>query len=115
MLLYFVIGIGNTTSEKTLILGVVLAIISLAIFSSSILYVREKSKLLGAFTLAGISGMQIPVFGSRSKSRDFYKCGHKNLTNYRAQHRAANRTSSCDFLELARLFASRRMCERWSK
>ncbi len=46
MLLYFVIGIGNTTSEKTLILGVVLAIISLAIFSSSILYVREKSKLL---------------------------------------------------------------------
>ncbi len=45
MLLYFVIGIGNTTSEKTFILGVILAIVSLSIFFSSILYVREKNKL----------------------------------------------------------------------
>ena len=53
---------------------------------------------LGAFTLAGISGIQISVFASQSKSWDFYKCGHKNLTNYRDQHRAANRNTSCDYL-----------------
>ena len=54
-----------------------------------------------AFTLAGISGIQTPVFASRSKSWDFYKCGHKNLTNYRDQHRAANRNTSCDYLGIS--------------
>ena len=53
---------------------------------------------IGAFTLAGIRGIQILVFASRSKSWDFYKRGHKNLTNYRDQHRAANRNKSCDYL-----------------
>ena len=43
----------------------------------------------GACTLAGISGIQISVLELRSKSLDFYKCGHKNLTNYRDQHCAA--------------------------
>ena len=56
------------------------------------------SRSLGAFTLAGISGIQISVFASWSKSWDFYMCGHKNLTNYRDQHRAANRKKSCDYL-----------------
>ena len=54
-----------------------------------------------AFTLAGISGIQISVFASRLKSWDFYKCGHKNLTNYRDQHRAANRNTSCDYLGIS--------------
>ena len=45
-----------------------------------------------------ISGIQISVFASRSKSWDFYKCGHKNRTNYRDQHRTANRKKSCDYL-----------------
>ena len=58
----------------------------------AILYTKE------VFTLAGISGIQILVFASRSKSWDFYKCGHKNLTNYCDQHRAANRNTSCDYL-----------------
>ena len=56
------------------------------------------NETIGAFTLAGISGIQISVFASRSKSWDFYKCGHKNLTNYRDQHHAANRNTSCDYL-----------------
>ena len=56
---------------------------------------------LGAFTLAGISGIQISVFASRSKSWDFYKCGHKKFTNYRDQHRAANRNTSCDCLGIS--------------
>ena len=64
---------------------------------------------LGAFTLAGISGIQISVFASRSQSWDFYKCGHKNLMLLQiAIHLAI-------IWELARLFASRRMCERSSK
>ena len=54
-----------------------------------------------AFTLAGISGIQISVFASRLKSWDFYKCGHKNLTNYHDQHRAANRNTSCDYLGIS--------------
>ena len=56
---------------------------------------------IGAFTLAGISGIQILVFASRSKSWDFYKRGHKNPTNYRDQHRAANRNKSCDYLGIS--------------
>ena len=56
---------------------------------------------IGAFTLAGISGIQISVFASWSKSQDFYKCGHKNLTNYHDQHRAANRNTSCDYLGIS--------------
>ena len=56
---------------------------------------------IGAFTLAGISGIQISVFASRSKSWDFYKCGHKHLTNYCDQHRAANRKKSCDYLGIS--------------
>ena len=55
----------------------------------------------GAFTLAGISGIQISVLELRSKSLDFYKCGHKNLTNYRDQHCAANRNTSCDYLGIS--------------
>ena len=30
-----------------------------------------------------------------------WKCGHKNLTNYRDQHRAANRNKSCDYLGIS--------------
>ena len=55
----------------------------------------------GAFTLTGISGIQISVFASQSKSWDLYKYGHKNLTNYRDQHRAANRKKSCDYLGIS--------------
>ena len=33
--------------------------------------------------------------------RFFYKCGHKNLTNYCDQHRAANRKKSCDYLGIS--------------
>ena len=76
---------------------------ALHIASSSIYHawVSLASRLIdaiGAFTLAGISGIQISVFASRSKSWDFYMCGHKNLTNYRDQHRAANCKISCDYL-----------------
>ena len=46
---------------------------------------------------------ELAGYKSRFLHRDqnleiFYKCGHKNLTNYRDQHRAANRKKSCDFL-----------------
>ena len=44
MLLYFVVGIGNITNENTLILGVTISLLSLLVFSSSILYVREQKK-----------------------------------------------------------------------
>ena len=62
--------------------------------------------LIGAFTLAGISGIQISVFASRSKSWDFYKCGHKNLTNYRDQHHAANCKKSCDYLGISAIICT---------
>ncbi len=45
MLLYFVIGVGNTATENTLILGLILSSLSFAIFVSCILYVREKNRL----------------------------------------------------------------------
>ena len=44
MLLYFVAGIGNIASEHTIYLGAVISILSITIFISSILYVREKNK-----------------------------------------------------------------------
>ena len=44
MLLYFVAGIGNIASEHTIYLGAVISILSIIIFISSILYVREKNK-----------------------------------------------------------------------
>ena len=56
---------------------------------------------LVAFTLAGISGIQISVFTSRSKSWDFTSVDIKNLTNYRDQHRAANRNTSYDYLGIS--------------
>tara|TARA_B100000767_G_scaffold223543_1_gene212480 strand:+ start:1876 stop:2238 length:363 start_codon:yes stop_codon:yes gene_type:complete len=43
MLLYFVVGVGNTTSEHTFNLGIIISILSLVIFVSSIFYVREKN------------------------------------------------------------------------
>lgn len=46
MLLYFVVGIGNITNENTLILGLTISLLSLLVFSSSILYVREQRKKL---------------------------------------------------------------------
>ena len=45
MLLYFVIGIGNTATENTLILGIIISLLSFAIFVCCILYVREKDRL----------------------------------------------------------------------
>lgn len=45
MLLYFVIGVGNTATKNTFEFGLILSIISLSIFISCILYVREKNKL----------------------------------------------------------------------
>jgi len=44
MLLYFVVGIGNTTNENTFILGITISSLSLITFISSILYVREKNR-----------------------------------------------------------------------
>ena len=44
MLLYFVIGIGNTTNKETFTFGIIISFVSLSIFLSSILYVREKKK-----------------------------------------------------------------------
>ena len=44
MLLYFVAGVGNIASEHTIYLGAIISTLSLAIFVSSILYVREKNK-----------------------------------------------------------------------
>ena len=61
------------------------------------LQARSIDAILGAFTLVGISGIQILVFESRSKSWDFYKCGHENLTNYSDQHRK----KSCDYLGIS--------------
>ena len=46
MLLYFVVGVGNTTNENTFILGITISILSLTIFVSSIFYVREKNNKL---------------------------------------------------------------------
>lgn len=45
MLLYFVIGIGNTTNKETFALGIIISFVSLSIFLSSILYVREKKRI----------------------------------------------------------------------
>ena len=44
MLLYFVAGIGNTTNKETFVFGIIISFVSLSIFLSSILYVREKKK-----------------------------------------------------------------------
>ena len=44
MLLYFVAGIGSIASEHTIYLGVIISTLSLTIFVSSILYVRERNK-----------------------------------------------------------------------
>ena len=46
MLLYFVAGIGSMASDHALYLGAFISILSLTIFISSILYVREKNKVL---------------------------------------------------------------------
>jgi len=43
MLLYFVVGAGNLTNDKTLYIGIILCVLSLVAFLSSILYVREKN------------------------------------------------------------------------
>ena len=43
MLLYFVVGVGNTTNDSTYVLGVTISVLSLIIFISSIFYVREKN------------------------------------------------------------------------
>ena len=43
MLLYFAVGIGNTTNDSTYVLGVTISVLSLIIFISSIFYVREKN------------------------------------------------------------------------
>ena len=45
MLLYFVVGVGNTTSDNTLFLGLMISALSLIIFVSSIFYVREKNNI----------------------------------------------------------------------
>ena len=45
MLLYFVIGIGNTTNKETFAFGIIISFVSLSIFLSSILYVREKKRI----------------------------------------------------------------------
>ena len=45
MLLYFVAGIGSMASDHTIYLGGVISILSLTIFISSILYVREKQSI----------------------------------------------------------------------
>ena len=45
MLLYFVIGVGNTATENTFEFGLIISIISLSIFVGCIMYVREKNKL----------------------------------------------------------------------
>mgnify|MGYP003335351288 CR=1 FL=1 len=44
MLLYFVIGVGNASTENTFKLGIIISIISLLVFLSCIMYVREKNK-----------------------------------------------------------------------
>ena len=46
MLLYFVIGVGNTATENTFKFGMIISIISLLVFLSCIMYVREKNKSL---------------------------------------------------------------------
>ena len=46
MFLYFVIGVGNTAKESTFIFVIILSIISLLVFISCIMYVREKNKSL---------------------------------------------------------------------
>ena len=46
MLLYFVIGVGNASTENTFKLGIIISIISLLVFLSCIMYVREKNKSL---------------------------------------------------------------------
>ena len=44
MLLYFVVGIGNTTNNDTFVLGIIISLLSLITFISSILYVRERNR-----------------------------------------------------------------------
>ena len=44
MLFYFVIGVGNTTTQNSFNFGIIIAITSLAAFTSSIFYVRERDK-----------------------------------------------------------------------
>ena len=57
--------------------------------------------IVGAFTLAEISGIQISVLHRDQNLGIFTMCGHKNLTNYRDQHRTANRNTSCDYLGIS--------------
>ena len=45
MLFYFVVGVGNTTTDNTFFLGIFLSIISLLAFICAILYVREKNRI----------------------------------------------------------------------
>lgn len=45
MLFYFVVGVGNTTTDNTFLLGMILSIVSLIAFICAILYVREKNRI----------------------------------------------------------------------
>ena len=67
--------------------------------------------LVGAFPLDRI----IVIHFSMKKSGWFFVCGRKKLTNKRDSNRDPNRSSACDFLETARLFAARCVCGRCRK
>lgn len=45
MLLYFVVGIGNLTNDKSFNIGLILSVLSLVTFTSAIFYIREKNNL----------------------------------------------------------------------
>ena len=45
MLFYFVVGVGNTATDHTFLLGMILSIVSLIAFICAILYVREKNRI----------------------------------------------------------------------
>ena len=71
---------------------------------------------IGAFPLERNSAIHFSIFESRFKNRFFFSvCGHKKLTNTRDPNRDPNRSSACDFLETARLFAARCVCGRCRK
>lgn len=69
--------------------------------------IREWYSPIGAFPLERNSAIHFSIFASRCTFRFFFVWERKKLTNKRDPNRDPNRSSACDFLETARLFAAR--------
>ena len=52
----------------------------------------------GGFTLPEFRNIKISGFASQLESRDYYECGHKNLTNNRNGHHDSNPKTFYNYL-----------------